>query len=125
MARKRKPRRRMVYSYTFGFQDGSVIACGPERKPFERRIKEEGIHIDEDGVFREALYSPTSWHSWNDEQRREAVTILANRLNMRRAIRDLVLPELKELKTVLLDIEKRLRQIEQAIAKADRRDATA
>ena len=49
----------MVYFCTFGFQDGSVIACGPERKPFARRIKEEGIHIDEDGVFREALYSPS------------------------------------------------------------------
>jgi hypothetical protein len=107
----------MVYSYTFGFQDGSVIACGPERKPIARRIKEEGIHIDEDGVFREAHYSPTSWHAWKDEQRHEAVTILANRLNMRRAIRELVLTELKELKAVLLDVQKRLGHLEQAVYK--------
>lgn len=120
MARKKRPRRRMVYSTTFGFHDGSVIGCGPDRKPSKRRVQADGIHIDADGVFREITYSPTYWHSWSDEQRAKAVGILAIRLNTRRAIRELVLPELAALNEVLLEIEKRLTRIEKALSSEKR-----
>lgn len=115
----------MVYSVTFAFSDGSVFGCGPERKPATRRIKEEGIRIDEDGVFREYLYSADGMRSWTAEQREKASTILANRLNTRRAIRELVVPELAELKAMLLDVQERLGQAEQAIAKVARPDTSA
>ena len=112
MVRKKKTRRRMVYSNAFCMHDGSVFACGPERKPTANRIKQEGIFIDDDGVFKEALYDPTSWKSWSDDQREKLVTILANRLNTRRAIRELILPELAAIQATLADIQKRLDRTE-------------
>jgi len=113
----------MVCSNTFGFHDGSVIACGPDRKPSPRKIKEDNLHIDEDGVFQEYFYSPTYWHSWEPEKRSEVVAILANRLNTRRSLRELVLPELAELKAVLCDIQKRLTNIEKQPGEVSRRQS--
>ncbi|QDV55474.1 hypothetical protein [Rosistilla oblonga] len=115
MTRKRKPRRRMVYSTTAGFYDGSVIACGPERKPSAKRMKEDGIFIDDDGVFKESHYSASYWKTWDVEQRVKAVTILANRLNTRRAIRELVLPEIAAIAATLDRIERRLDAIERSV----------
>ncbi|MEL7499016.1 MAG: hypothetical protein AAFN77_15520 [Planctomycetota bacterium] len=112
MPRKKKPRRRKVYSIAHGFHDGAVFACGPERKPSEKRIKEEGIYVCPDGVFKEDLRSPTEWQSWDVEQRVKTVTILANRLNTRRAIRELVLPELEEIQNSLVEINERLKRLE-------------
>lgn len=112
MVRKRKTRRRIVHSTTFGFRDGSVVACGPEPKPSAKRIKEEGTYIDDDGVFRESYYGPNYWKTWDLKQREKAVTVLANRLNTRRAIRELVLPELASIQATLTDIQVRLNQLE-------------
>ena len=112
MASKRKPRRRMVHSVTFGFHDGAVIACGPSTKPSNRRIKEEGIYVCPDGVFSEHYYSPTYWHTFKLEERREITATLANRLNTRRAIRELVMPQLEAIQQALDSISKRLEQIE-------------
>lgn len=114
MARRKKSHRRKVYSVTFGFSDGAVTACAPERKPSPKRMKEDGIHICPDGVFREYKYSPTDWHSWEDEQRVRAVMVLANRLNTRRAIRELVLPELTAIQTAIADVRERLERIERS-----------
>jgi hypothetical protein len=90
MARKKKSRRRMVHAVTFGFNDGSVISCGPDRKPSNKRIKKKGISICPDGVFRGYYYSPTYWHSFDADARHEIAVTLANRLNTRRAMRELV-----------------------------------
>ncbi len=114
MARKKKPKRRIVYSHASCMPDGSVFACGPDRKPTEKRIKNDGIFIDEDGVFRESKYGATDWHAWEVDQRVKLVTILANRLNTRRAIRELILPELEAIQSTLADIQKRLERIEQS-----------
>ena len=45
----------MVFSWTYGFHDGAVIGDAPDRKPTEKKIKQDGLHIDEDWVFRETL----------------------------------------------------------------------
>ncbi len=115
MARKRKPRRRMVYSYTFGFHDGAVIGAGPNRKPSEKRVKSDGLWIDDDSVFQEYLYSPTDWCSWEPEKRTKTVEVLANRLNTRRAIRELVLPELRSLHQSIELLRDQLDRIERKI----------
>ncbi len=87
----------MACSYIFGFHDGAVIGAGPNRKPSDKRVKGDELWIDDDGVFQEYRYSPTGWHSWEPEKRAKTAEILANRLNMRRAIRELVLLELRSL----------------------------
>lgn len=109
---KRRPRRRKGYAITFGFTDGSVVACGPERKPSKKRIAQDGIHICPDGVFREYHYSPTYWHTFKDEERHEICVTLANRLNTRRAIRELVLPELNAIRLSLDAMLKRIDKLE-------------
>lgn len=115
MTRKKKPRRRMVCSFTFGFHDGSVIAVGPNRKPSDRKLKEDGLYLDEDGVFHENYYSPTSWQSWEIDERRRVTGILANRLNTRRAIRELVLPELNTLHESIESLREQLDRIEKKL----------
>lgn len=118
MARKRKSKRRMVYGVTFGFHDGSVLAFGPERKPSAKRIKEDGIHICPDGVFREYFYGPTYWHTFDDDARKELTRTLANRINTRRAIRELVLPELDAIKESLEKLHERISLVEKQILNA-------
>ncbi|QDT05333.1 hypothetical protein K227x_37330 [Rubripirellula lacrimiformis] len=111
----RKPRRRMVHWVTFGFNDGSVIACAPERKLSSKRIKEERIYVCPDGVQREYMHKPNELCTWSLEQRIRSCDILSNRLNTRRAIRELVLPEIAALADTLQRIEKRLDAIERYI----------
>ena len=112
MGRKKKPRRRDVYSVAFVFPDGSAFACAPQRKPSSKRLKDDDAYVDEDFVFREQRYGPDEWVSWPVDHRRELGQIMAIRLNTRRAIRDLVLPELEGIKAMLANIQKRLDQIE-------------
>ncbi len=112
MARKRKPRRRMVHWVTSGFNDGSVTGCHSELKVSEKRAKEEGIYICPDGVQREYTYKPSEFRGWKVEQRVRVSDILSNRLNTRRAIRELILPELVAIAETLQRIEDRLDRIE-------------
>ena len=114
MVRKKKPRRRDVYSIAFVLPDGSAFACGPQRKPSDKRIKEDGAHVDDDFVFREYKYGPNDWHSWPENKRRELTQIMAIRLNTRRAIRELVLPKLEAIQASLADIQSRLGRLEPA-----------
>ncbi len=115
----RRARRRKIHYTTSGFGDGSVISAGPQRKPSAKKIKERGYHIDEDGVFNESFYSPSEWVSWELHQRVKAVTVLANRINTRRALRELVLPEIAALASTLERIEKRLDAIERSVGNGE------
>ena len=109
----------MVYSWTYGFHDGAVMGVAPDRKPTDKKIKQDRMHIDEDGVFRETLYDSTYWHSWKLEKRVKLAEVLANRLNMRRSIRELVLPELESLQQLVQSLQEQLARIE---LKLDRND---
>lgn len=111
MGRKKKPRRRDVYFIAFSFPNGAAFACGPERKPSTKRIKEDSLYIDDDFVFRETKYGSTEWHSWSPEHRRELSQIMAIRLNSRRALRELVLPELKIIQVSLNALDSKLNEI--------------
>ena len=108
----RKPARRKVHYFTSGFSDGAVISAGPDRKPSAKALKERGLRVDSDGVFCETRYGPSEWHLWDDQQRVKVVTVLANRLNTRRAIRELVLPELASIQKTLANIQRRLDKID-------------
>ena len=119
MPRKRKPRHRMVHSWTYGFHDGAVIGVFPDRKPTEKRMKDDGLRIDEDGVFRESFYDPTYWHTWEPEKRTKLGEVLANRLNTRRALRELVLPELKAMQESIDSLQAQMDRIEKLLTKRD------
>ncbi len=115
MARKRKPRRRDVYSKAFVFPNGAAFSCAPDRRPSARQIKYDGIFVDEDFVFQEFKYKSSDWYGWPDQERRELCQIMAIRLNTRRAIRELVLPELKAIQSAMESLISRLSSIEQRL----------
>lgn len=112
---KRKPRRRPVHYFAYAMRDGAATACFPTRKPSVKKIKEEGIRIDPDLVCQEFLYGASSPETWEPEQRIRTADLLANRLNMRRTVRELVLPELAEMGKALQAIQGRLERIEQML----------
>ena len=100
-----------MHYFTSGFRDGSVISAGPLRRPSARKIK-KGI----DGVCCESFHSTDYWTTWELEQRAKAVTILVHRINTRRAIRELVLPALAEIRMRLIEATTCLERLERAVA---------
>jgi hypothetical protein len=113
-----KRRRRPVHYTAFAFHDGAAVACSPHRKPSKKKLKEDGDRIDEDFVYREYYYTPQSVYEWSDELRVRFADLLANRLNMRRAVREIAVPHLEAIQTQLLALTKRLERIERALAKS-------
>jgi hypothetical protein len=109
---RRKKKRRPVHYITFGFPDGAAVACSPARKPSGRKIKDEGISIDVDCVIRDYRYSSKSFECADVSQRVRMSDLLSNRLNMRRTVRELVLPCLANIVATLRSIEERLERIE-------------
>ncbi len=116
---RRKPRRRPVHYAALAYRDGAVFACYPTRKPSERRLKEDGKTVDVDLVCSETQYGCNEFGGWELEQRVRTSDLLTNRMNMRRTVRDLVLPKLADLKATLTDITKRLDRIERALGRED------
>jgi hypothetical protein len=114
--RRKKPRRQPVHYIAFAFRDGAIVAGVPTRKYSKRRIKEEGVWIDQDLVMREGQYDVKTFERATDEQRVRMVDLLANRLNMRRTVRELVLPELANIEVSLADLHERLDRIEKSQA---------
>lgn len=114
----RKPRHRPVHYTTFAFLDGAVTSCTPGRKPLPKRIKEDGLHIDADFVCMEYQSAPGEFGRWPDEQRVRFSDLLANRMNMRRAIRDIVMPVLADIQSSIEKLNKRLSEIERTLNKS-------
>jgi hypothetical protein len=90
----------------------------PERKSLPKRIKEDGLHIDADFVCKEYQSAPGEFGRWPDEQRVRFSDVLANRINMRRAIRDIVMPMLAYIQLSLEKLNNRLNDIEQSLNKS-------
>ena len=110
----RKPRRRPVHYTTFAYADGAVTLCTPTRKPLPKQIKQEGLHIDNDFVCKEYQSTTGEFGGRPVEQRVRFADLLANRLNMRRAIRDIVMPALEDIQSSIERLHKRLDEIEQS-----------
>lgn len=119
----RKPQRRPVHYVTFSYRDGAVVSCHPTRKPTKKRLKSTGERIDEDLVCQEFLYGCDNFTEWPTENRVRTADLLANRLNMRRSLRELVLPELAALKASLVELDERLDRIETVLADLHRTSA--
>ena len=112
---RRKPRRRPVHYVTTNYRDGAVVACHPDRKPSDRKLKEDGLRVDADKVFREFTYGSGEFAQWEIDFRVRVSDLLANRMNMRRTVRELVLPELVSIQAALSDLGNRLSRIEIAL----------
>ncbi len=120
---QRKQRRRPVHYHVTSFRDGAVMACLPVRKPSPKRIKEDGIRVDPDLVTDEGYYAVSQFPGWPEEIRIRNCDLLANRMNVRRAIRDLVIPELAKIESAMLKLNERLDRLAESIARSDRQSA--
>lgn len=107
----RQPAHYVVISYT----GGAAITCTPHRKPSKRRIKEDRVSIDDDLVISEYAEKVDEFHDLGVEARGRLSDLLANRINMRRAVRELVLPILTNIENSLSSIHERLERVEQAL----------
>ncbi|MBL8814237.1 MAG: hypothetical protein JNM43_28975 [Planctomycetaceae bacterium] len=111
----RKPRHRPVHYTMVAFPGGAVATCTPRRKPSPKQIKANGLQIDVDYVCNEYLLAPDEFDEMSQRARGKISDILANRMNTRRAIRDLVLPVLSEIQSSIQQINNRLNEIERSL----------
>jgi hypothetical protein len=110
----RSPRRRPVHYTTFVFSDGAAATCTPSRKPSAKTLKAEGRTIDVDFICKEFHFAVEEFEKLPGDARARISDILANRLNMHRALREIVLPVLNEMKDSLDSIRKRLDRLERS-----------
>jgi hypothetical protein len=113
-----KKRRKPTYYEAFSLADGTILLACPVRKPSRRVLKDYRVEIDTDGVGFETLKN--DWHTFREpdcEERRRRHDLIANRLNVRRAIRDLVLPELTALAERLSRLEQQITELKSVPAK--------
>lgn len=94
----KKQRRRLINYHGESLYDGTVFAAYPIRKPSPRVMKERGMKVEADGVTSEVMRAGTELGTTDDERRFRFQNIIATNLNTRRAIRELVLPVLAELR---------------------------
>lgn len=97
--------------------DGTVLAAHPERKPGPRIMKRDRLRIDPDGVVKE--FSGTyvkPFRNTEDNGRFRFLDIMANRLNTRRAIRELVVSKLDDLMKQTSELRSQLERIEQGVS---------
>lgn len=101
----------MHYSAS-ALHDGTVLAAYPIRRPTPHVIKRDRLRIDPDGIAIEYPRSGTELRDARNEGRLRFQDIIAANLNMRRAIRDLVLPALAEIRAEVRDLRDRLDRID-------------
>lgn len=104
-------RRRPVYYTVSSLNDGTVLAARPVRKPTDRVMKRDGQKLDEDNVCRDFMGSYVGSFKGDDPGRFRFFDIMANRLNMRRAIRELALPEIQVLQAEVQGLREEVRAL--------------
>ena len=114
----RRPRLRKLHYSARTLHDGTILAAFPMRKPSPHVIRRDHLRIDDDGVAKVFSGAGQELSDIENETRMRFQDIIANRLNTRRAIRDLLLPpiiglqtevaelrgEIAELKALLLEV---------------------
>ena len=108
----RRQKRRQMHYCVLGLYDGTVTSAYPVRKPTPRAIKRDKLQIDEDGVCQGFMDSGKQYSDGNCENRFRFQNIMANRLNTRRSLREIVLPGLVQLQNDMADIRKQLEAIQ-------------
>lgn len=108
---KGRPRRRPIYYIAVTLHDGAVIASYPTRKPPPKEMKRHAYRLDADGILNDKSQPGFGIGSWEYENRFRFQDILANRLNTRRAIRELVLPVLEDLRQEVAALRAEIAQL--------------
>jgi len=93
-----------MYYGALGLYDGTITAAYPIRKPVSQKVK------DEDGIYDPYLSSGKQYSDCNYEGRTRFQDIISNRLNTRRAIREIVSPQIAKLQK---DVDKVLKELEE------------
>ena len=81
-----------------------------------KTIKQDKLRIDEDGVSKEWLMSTKEFSDFDQSVRMRFQAVISNRLNTRRAIREMVLPELAELRKEIQTLRGQVQRIEQLLS---------
>jgi len=92
--------------------DGTVLSAWPIRKPVPSVFKRECIPADPEGVLHEYARAGKEISDVNNTERWRPQTVLAMNLNVRRALRDIVLPGLTEALERVQSLEAQLNRIE-------------
>lgn len=109
----RRQKRRPLYYYAHCLYDGTIVASFPIRKPAPKAIKQDNIKIDEDGVCDRGWYTAGKEYSdVNAENRFRFQDIMTNRLNTRRAVREMIFPYLKKLQKDIDEVNRKLENIQ-------------
>lgn len=101
-----------MYYFTICLYDGTVVGCHPVRKPTPKKIKQDKISIDEDGAYSTWLDSGKDLSDVENKNRFRFHDIISNRLNTRRALREIVMPELREINNEISRLHQQLDQIQ-------------
>ena len=112
----RRPRKRALHYSASSLHDGTVMAACPMRKPAPRIMKRDGMRTDADGVTQEFTRSGQELSDWNYEGRLRFQDIIANRLNTRRALRELVVVPLTEIHAEIAALREEVASLRQALA---------
>ena len=113
----RPTRRRPLHYHAIVLHDGTVIAAYPTRKPSLRWVRDRGARV-EDGVV--SVGSSAGWELSSDDERRfRFQNIIAANLNGRRALRELVLPVLAELREEVAALRAEVITLRTALAGKD------
>ena len=108
----RRPRRRPVYYSAMSLNDGTVLTAYPMRKPGPKRMKQDHLKIDADSVCEEWLSPGWELSDSYNEVRFRFQNILATKLNIRRAIREMILPVLTDMQQEIAALRAQLDRIE-------------
>lgn len=111
----RRPRRRALYYQAFILHDGTVQAAFPIRKPISRGNYRDFFRADDDGVCKEIARSGKELSDWNYEDRFRFQDLIANRLNTRRAIREMIFPRMDAIENEIREIRKILDKIQMCL----------
>jgi len=116
MMRKRRP----FHFTSFSLPGGVSYAASPIRKPYTRKGKKALFTQDDpDLVSQEFESSLDEYEAYPAEAKQRFLPVLANRINTRRALRELVLPEIAALADTLQRIERRLDAIERSVGNGE------
>lgn len=107
-----RPRRRPTYYTAITLHDGTVTAAFPIRRPSKQELKQDGRRIDADGVAKGHALGGRELGDARNEERFRFQDILATRLNTRRALRELVAPEIEELAQEVRGLRAQLDRVE-------------
>jgi hypothetical protein len=112
----KRERRRPIYLIATGLYDGTVLAASPIRKPHPKTLKRDGLRIDADGVGESSISGGKELSDWNYEGRTRFQDIIANRLNTRRSIRELVVPPMAKLQEEVTSLRAEVARLADLVA---------